>query len=454
MVKRAAGDAESIGLIKFVKDEVCHICHHRKSTGVEFCCDGHNHVYCDYHCATRLGFSAKEAVGGTKTLDFCPICSLSCLCSKCCRKLDEVSGHFMRLCQNQGVTENPAECTVDNILELCSGMIRASSIPKATAPSNSSNRSKPEKKKKKLPEPVVVAVEDLTSHGSTRAQRKQPQPSRQQTKNSGSPRPKKIAKPPVSEFPVETCGGFDLDPSREDDRRTVYLPDGGSYIRKDDPMPQPNVEEVQLVGADTGIVEDGSVDYCHACTKGGSLICCDRCPRSFHAGCLPEGLTEDQIPDSDWECHLCVRDSSPQPNNDITGESHIGLIAASYTDVEHCDCFTEKLLTLAKIHELLAFLSVFDFGYMFKEPVNTKEVPDYIKIVKKPMDLSTIRANIVNGKYAKNAKKQLTKDKVPASQITERILNETALSALKDLELVYHNCFTYNVRGTAIYRMA
>ncbi len=26
-------------------------------------------------------------------------------------------------------------------------------------------------------------------------------------------------------------------------------------------------------------------DVCHVCADGGSLVCCERCPRSFHAEC-------------------------------------------------------------------------------------------------------------------------------------------------------------------------
>lgn len=26
-------------------------------------------------------------------------------------------------------------------------------------------------------------------------------------------------------------------------------------------------------------------DYCYACEEGGALICCDKCPVSFHLGC-------------------------------------------------------------------------------------------------------------------------------------------------------------------------
>ena len=44
-------------------------------------------------------------------------------------------------------------------------------------------------------------------------------------------------------------------------------------------------------------------DYCNKCKDGGDLLCCDRCPRSFHLKCL--GLTEAEIPDGDWFCDKC-----------------------------------------------------------------------------------------------------------------------------------------------------
>lgn len=30
---------------------------------------------------------------------------------------------------------------------------------------------------------------------------------------------------------------------------------------------------------------EGNNDYCHICTGGGELICCNNCPRSYHASC-------------------------------------------------------------------------------------------------------------------------------------------------------------------------
>ena len=164
-------------------------------------------------------------------------------------------------------------------------------------------------------------------------------------------------------------------------------------------------------------------------------------------------LTEKDIPDDNWECHLCIRDSNPQPNNEITGESSLPLIIAAFADASHCHGLTEKMLVLAKVHEMVLFLATFDFGYIFKDPVDLKEVRDYFKFVEKPMDLTTIHCNLINHRYSVEIKQRMIKKSIPAVQAEERLLSGVALAALKDLELIWHNCFTYNVIGSAIYRM-
>lgn len=53
-------------------------------------------------------------------------------------------------------------------------------------------------------------------------------------------------------------------------------------------------------------------DVCDACEEGGDLICCDRCPSSFHLGCHDPPLEESDIPYGLWICHTCkVTDMSP-----------------------------------------------------------------------------------------------------------------------------------------------
>ncbi|XP_043197595.1 PHD finger protein 12-like isoform X7 [Amphibalanus amphitrite] len=46
-------------------------------------------------------------------------------------------------------------------------------------------------------------------------------------------------------------------------------------------------------------------DRCDACGEGGDLLCCDRCPASFHLGCHDPPIPEEDIPSGDWICHNC-----------------------------------------------------------------------------------------------------------------------------------------------------
>ncbi|XP_049280364.1 PHD finger protein 12 isoform X1 [Anopheles funestus] len=46
-------------------------------------------------------------------------------------------------------------------------------------------------------------------------------------------------------------------------------------------------------------------DTCDSCKEGGALLCCDRCPSSFHLGCHDPPLSEEEIPYGTWVCHTC-----------------------------------------------------------------------------------------------------------------------------------------------------
>jgi hypothetical protein len=68
-------------LMEIVKNEVCHICHNRKESGLTFQCG--RHTYCDMHCAVSVclwglkGFNQLEMCimeCGTLSLSLSPNC--------------------------------------------------------------------------------------------------------------------------------------------------------------------------------------------------------------------------------------------------------------------------------------------------------------------------------------------------------------------------------------------
>ncbi|KAJ8713167.1 hypothetical protein PYW08_008471 [Mythimna loreyi] len=54
-------------------------------------------------------------------------------------------------------------------------------------------------------------------------------------------------------------------------------------------------------------------DSCDACGEGGDLICCDRCPASFHLGCYDPPLDENDIPAGLWLCKECKASDENKP---------------------------------------------------------------------------------------------------------------------------------------------
>lgn len=54
---------------------------------------------------------------------------------------------------------------------------------------------------------------------------------------------------------------------------------------------------------------DGHYYVCEICDLGGSLICCDSCPGTFHRRCLNPPLK--RIPSGKWECPNCCQESEP-----------------------------------------------------------------------------------------------------------------------------------------------
>ncbi|CAB4064628.1 BAZ1A [Lepeophtheirus salmonis] len=80
------------------------------------------------------------------------------------------------------------------------------------------------------------------------------------------------------------------------------------------------------------------------------------------------------------------------------------------------------------LEDLLNSMMKHPSGWPFDRPITKADAPDYHKIIKKPMDLGTIRSNLNRMKYKSN-------DKV-----------------LRDIKLVFENCFRYNREEVEEYR--
>jgi len=50
--------------------------------------------------------------------------------------------------------------------------------------------------------------------------------------------------------------------------------------------------------------EDPNYDYCMLCGAGGNIVCCDRCPASYHMKCTGESRTK-LAPEETWLCEEC-----------------------------------------------------------------------------------------------------------------------------------------------------
>ncbi|GAB0089576.1 Bromodomain [Sergentomyia squamirostris] len=82
----------------------------------------------------------------------------------------------------------------------------------------------------------------------------------------------------------------------------------------------------------------------------------------------------------------------------------------------------------AAMHKLLEALELKDTSEIFREPVDINEVPDYMDVVKHPMDLSTMAKKLKNASY-------------------------DGLDDLEaDFDLMIRNCLAYNNKDTIFYR--
>uniref|UniRef100_A0A8C5F9D9 Zinc finger, MYND-type containing 8 n=1 Tax=Gadus morhua TaxID=8049 RepID=A0A8C5F9D9_GADMO len=146
--------------------------------------------------------------------------------------------------------------------------------------------------------------------------------------------------------------------------------------------------------------QDGRNDfYCWLCHREGQVLCCELCPRVYHAKCLKLPAE----PEGDWFCPECEK---------IT--------------VAECIETQSKAMTMLTIDQL-SFLLKFALQKMkqpgtepFQKPVSLEQHPDYAEYIFHAMDLCTLEKNIKKKMYG----------------CTEAFL--------ADAKWILHNCIIYN----------
>jgi hypothetical protein len=254
-----------------------------------------------------------------------------------------------------------------------------------------------------------------------------------------------VPKPPLFDFPREVCGVVELQPGTPDDYLRVYTADGSFPV---DEFPEAWSQQEKsaelgesLPANDADVVEDGNVDYCQVCKNHGNLLCCDFCPRAFHLDCV-EGDTRSSS-NGRWECRVCKKEKAGWEADIVDGKKSLDLICGSFLYVDGSDeKVRDGLKVLSIIHEMLVKLMEYEFGYMFCKPVDCDAIVGYKDAVKNPMDLGTICSKLVNGGYTTILKEDGSS------------FDDVITAVLKDVELVWHDCFTFNFDGSAIHRMA
>ncbi|XP_026234228.1 bromodomain adjacent to zinc finger domain protein 2B isoform X5 [Anabas testudineus] len=199
--------------------------------------------------------------------------------------------------------------------------------------------------------------------------------------------------------------------------------------------------------------------YCQMCKKGDNedlLLLCDGCDKGCHTYCHKPKITS--IPEGDWYCPACIsKASGPSPkskkppskpvaasagggkkggeakkNGKQTGNGDVSeddsasatstpkkgakdtsrkrkteetspVLSASNQEspvcVKRAKTARDNNRDLGLCRVLLAELERHQDAWPFLTPVNLKSVPGYKKVIKKPMDFSTIREKLVSSQY-------------------------------------------------------
>ncbi|KAL8169879.1 UNVERIFIED_CONTAM: hypothetical protein K2H54_059121 [Gekko kuhli] len=130
-------------------------------------------------------------------------------------------------------------------------------------------------------------------------------------------------------------------------------------------------------------------DFCAVCLNGGELLCCDYCPKVYHLSCHVPALLS--FPVGEWVCTLCRNVEKPEVEYDCENTRYGNTLMRARAPFE-LDDYDQK-------------------------------ARHYYQIIKRPMDLSTIREKL---------------------QKKSKFHYSTSEELVADVRLMFWNCATFN----------
>uniref|UniRef100_A0A1A9VP08 PHD finger protein 10 n=1 Tax=Glossina austeni TaxID=7395 RepID=A0A1A9VP08_GLOAU len=152
----------------------------------------------------------------------------------------------------------------------------------------------------------------------------------------------------------------------------------------------------------------------HRLPPVGKMIYCDLCPRAYHADCYIPPLLK--VPRGKWYCHGCIskapppkkRSSSSKPRRERDSSASLSKRKDKHHNTsascDHSPAHSIASTSFDEHHNNSIDTSRFqnqltNHSWPFLLPVNTKQFPTYRKIIKNPMDLSTIKKRLQDLSY-------------------------------------------------------
>eukprot|EP00729_Bicosta_minor_P015708 gene15708-15968_t len=171
--------------------------------------------------------------------------------------------------------------------------------------------------------------------------------------------------------------------------------------------------------------KDAKCKICRKSSEPESMLMCDSCDTGFHMFCLSPRLM--QIPKGDWHCKGCrppeltARKAAQQKISSLVQKRKATNVFASSTRGG------QREEDLKKAAEIWKLLRDHPDAFWFMEPaMETADLPDYLTVVKTPMDLGTVKRKIDSVAY------------------------DDAEDFAADVRLVFDNCAQYNHVDTEV----